>query len=394
MGRTTGNFVNKIDSLDVIYFAVVAHIMMHFATLYKKNNESNDILQEMLVSRYVACVAKEITEPKKQFPLLRGKHDAAIKKLKVGNGCDPSKISNIMTGKKPFDMKIDFVDIGETVHDKRNDRESPVEIFTDLFNNVFEKKRLLMLSLIHIMVNDKYLRNNEDAFELFKKYIYKENGEYIFADFMIGILLYLIYFEKNDAQKVDEKRYAKSICSELNMGKPNSIKYSAENSHIAKLIDKVNTDYKEIIDNKEEDNKVTIKDNYVFSDLFDRWEKKKASTSNGVSLYFDEEEEDYYDSEFWDEQNFRIDKKMTAEIAEELKRRKEFKNMCLNSPDGYDICHFCKNYCSMDIYYKKGGLCSIKHDVVRMEHKKCEYYERSLKRVRKFEKRVSEGWYD
>ncbi|MCI7351063.1 MAG: hypothetical protein MSH60_09980 [Ruminococcus sp.] len=67
MGRTTGNYVNKIDSLDVIYFAVVAHIMMHFAPLYKKNKESNDILQEMLVSRYVACVAKEITESKNNF---------------------------------------------------------------------------------------------------------------------------------------------------------------------------------------------------------------------------------------------------------------------------------------------------------------------------------------
>ncbi len=60
-------------------------------------------------------------------------------------------------------MKIDFVDVGETVHDKRNNRESPVEVFTNLLENEFEEKRLLMLSLIHIMVNDKYLRNNENS---------------------------------------------------------------------------------------------------------------------------------------------------------------------------------------------------------------------------------------
>lgn len=394
MGRTTNTFMDKIESINVLYFAVVAHIMMHFATLYKKNKESNDIPQEMLVSRYVACVAKEITEAKNQFSLLRGKDDDAIKKLKVGSGCDSSQISKIMTGNKLFDMKIDFVDVGETVHDKRNDRDSPAEIFADLFNDVFENKRLLMLSLIHIIANDKYIRHNENAFELFKKYIYKENGEYVFAEFMVGVLLYLIYFEKSDARKAGEKRYAESICARLNMGKPNPIKYSAENSHITKLVDKVNIDYKEILDNKEDDTKVTIKDNYIFSDLFERWEKKKTCTSNGVSTYFDEEEKDFYDSVFWDEQNFRISKQLDAEIAEELKRRKDIKNIILNSPDRYDICYFCKKYSSMDIYHRKGGSCSIKCDVVKMERKKCEHYERSEKKVRKFEKKLSNGWFD
>lgn len=381
MGRTTRKFEDKIESLDVIYFAVVAHIMMHFATIYKKNKKSKDIPQVMLVSRYVACVAKEITDVTKQYNLLRGDQDEAIKELKVGNGGDSSKISRIMTGYGLFDMKEDFIDVGENVRDRRNDRKSPVEVFTDLLENVFEEKRLLMLSLIYIIVNDKYIRNNEASFELFRKCIYKEDGEYIFADFMVGVLLYTIFNEKNEDE---EKRYANSICARLFMSKCGRARYSADNSHIVKLVNKVNTNYKEILDTKEEDNKVTIKNNYIFQDLFEGWDKNKSIIDDSVLQHIDYKEVELKDTQLMAERLKQRRERIIANFEDSKKLTEELENACLNSPDGYDICYFCKKYIALNEHSEKEGFCSYQHSIVRIDCPKCEHYKQNKKKVWRF----------
>lgn len=277
MGNVNSNKISdKINSIDTLYFAVVAHIMMHFANIYRKGT---GITQETLVSRYVACVAKKLSECENQ--LLLGNYDESNDSNLLNKG-NKSKISRILTGGAFFNLSSDFV--GEITEEKISVFSSR---FTIYLENEFEEKRLLMLSLLYIIANDESIRNSENSFELFKKYIYKENGMYVFAELMVGILLYIIFNDKNE---IKEKEYANSICARLVMGRHGRNRYSPKNSHISNLINNAESYFANVKYSWNDDNKtLNLGGNVLFNEIFEKRMNKNPDITASEAANIEED---------------------------------------------------------------------------------------------------------
>lgn len=265
-----------IINFDSLYFAVVAHIMMHFANIYRKGT---GITQEALVSRYVACVAKKLSECENQ--LLLGNDDDKNNERKLLNKGDKSKISRILTGKGNFKISSDFV--GEITEEKFTVYTERFAIFLE---NEFEDKRILMLSLLHIIAVDESIRNNQKSFELFKKYIYRENGKYVFAELMVGILLYMIFNEKND---IKEKEYATSIYANLTHGLRGKNRYLSKISPIFNLIHEAGSHFANVKYSwNDDDNTLTFGDNNLFNEIFEKRMNKSADITASKAANIEE----------------------------------------------------------------------------------------------------------
>lgn len=246
--------------------------MMHFANIYRKKP---GITQETLVSRYVACVAKKLSECENQ--LLLGNDDDKNNERKLLNKGDKSKISRILTGKGNFKISSDFV--GEITEEKFTDFTERFSIFLE---NEFEEKRLLMLSLLHIIAVDESIRNNQKSFELFKKYIYRENGKYVFAELMVGILLYMIFNEKND---IKEKEYATSIYANLTHGRRGKNRYLSKISPIFNLIHEAESHFANVKYSwNADDNTLNFGENTLFNEIFEKWTPPKIEINSNVPL--------------------------------------------------------------------------------------------------------------
>lgn len=125
-------------------------------------------------------------------------------------------------------------------------------------------KCLLMLSLLDIIQNDKYINGYGSA--SFEKFIDKNSNVYYFSEFMIRILLYSAH---NDIDETEEKDCVKRISKSINKYfKPNDKqKYSMDEpniltSHIKKVKKKYIKGTHYSWDPKEQ--KLTILDNFIF----------------------------------------------------------------------------------------------------------------------------------
>ncbi|MBP0965361.1 MAG: hypothetical protein J5999_08740 [Oscillospiraceae bacterium] len=385
---------NSIKSLDTLYFGVVAHLLMYFANY---NNGFGDISLYTLVSRYIACVVKKTDDVNKQCRLLRANannEDEVIINLGVGNGYDSSALSNILTGKRRFYLKIAYedIDIGGFLERYEIVSNSPRPWFND------EDKPIIMLSLFDIIKKDNYILNNAAALKRFKRFIYKESGEYSFPEFMIGILLYTVF---NKTNTEDECMYVESICATLDMDVKGIERYLKTGNHVVTHIQKIRDNYppeyykwdsvKQVFKieneavflvgssdkvNKENIRAVCCKNIKNFEDnsgeIINISEEISANQT-GNTLEGVELTQNKMDCNSKNQKN---------DFDNKSKSEDRLKQVYLNSKtESRKKCCFCVNYSPLDTYDSKMGQCPHKKYAVCMDGKICKYFKQDINKI-------------
>lgn len=377
---------NSIKSLDTLYFGVVAHLLMYFANY---NNGFGDISLYTLVSRYIACVVKKTDDVNKQCRLLRANadnKDEVIINLGVGNGYDSSALSKILTGKRRFHLKIAYEDIDINSFLERYEivSNSPRPWFND------EDKPIIMLSLFDIIKKDKYILNNDAALKRFRRFIYKESGEYYFPEFLVGILLYTAF---NETVTIDEFMYVESICATLDMDVKGIERYLKAGNHVVTHIQKIRDNYPPEYykwDSEKQSFKIENKAVFLVGSLGGvkkeniiavcSQNEKPSEDNSEVTITSSEvisenkTEETLYESELNPDIVDCNSKSLEIDFDNKSKLPDRPKQINLSSKTNIEKCFFCTDYHPLETKGSKMGQCPHKINAVCMDGKICEHY--------------------